>query len=89
MSDNLGSSIKENTGIAAIVMLLITTGGFTLSESEEEEQMEIVQQEFRDADVVQDQNYDELSDEFDELLALYNELRLELALIQQRLELQQ
>jgi len=69
-----------NKGIAGILAIILGAGGFNVwSESAENEETEQIAEEFRLADIKQDDNYDDL-------LQLYNDLNLKVSLLEQQLK---
>jgi len=72
--------IKKNGAVSALAVLFLTGGGFNvLSENAETAETEKIAEEFRQADVKQDDNYDAL-------LQMLNDLNLKVALLEQELE---
>jgi len=75
----LSKTLKDNPMLASLFAIVLGGGGFNIiSESGEEEIMEQFVQELREADIIQDNKYDDL-------LQRYNDMNTDLKLIEQRL----
>ena len=79
--NDITKAVKDNGPVTALLALVLAGGGFNfVSESEEDQALEELEQELRDADIIQNSNHNDL-------VIKYNELDKEIALLKQWNEL--